>query len=216
MATQYSIVFVNNSTKPGAVCLYQQPDDFLRNMNEIKTLAWFTKRTNPGTKARFAWNPDYCFIWDDLIDSEPGSVVDASQTVACDLNEKNGITLSKVNDAYRFGEPMEMGQPGMLMVRSDSTVPAHEAVAGYGLAGSGLFVVPVLPNYNVVFRPMQPNRFFITFGDFQTGQVLDLEAITENSAEVAFPGNIYSMVATLNADDTWTIKQNHTLLSEEG
>lgn len=214
MSTQYSIVFVNNSTKPGAVCLFQQPADFNKDLNGIRSLAWFTKRTNPGTKARFAWNPDYCFIWDDLIDTEPGRVVDASQTMPADLNEKNGITLSKVNDAYRFGEPMQMGQPGALIIRSDNTVPANEAVAGYGLANSGLFVVPVAPNYNYMFRPTRPNQFYITFGNFQTGQILDLEAIT-HCAEITFPGNIYSMVATLNEDDTWTVKQNHTLLAED-
>lgn len=216
MATPYSIVFINKSGRTGDVCLYQStPKQFIRPEPESGhlTLAWFTKKTNTGTKARFAWNTDFCFIWDDLINTEPGRVVDASQTVEAGLYENNAITLSKKKGAYEFTDQSSIDRFG-LSVMVDNSVPKNEVVVGYGMAGSGLFAVPVAYNMMYQFIPQGRTEYHIAFGDFETGQILDVPAM-ECTAAVDFPPNVYSMQATLNEDNTWTIIPNRTLLSEE-
>ena len=53
--------------------------------------------------------------------------------------------------------------------------------------------------------PTQPN-YYIIFGEFMLGQVLDLEQIT-NNAQINFPPNVYQMYAILGPDNQWTITQ---------
>jgi hypothetical protein len=53
-----------------------------------------------------------------------------------------------------------------------------------------------------VFTPHP--EYWIAFGNFTTGETIDSSSMT-NPAQIVFPPNVYSMTATLNADDTWTI-----------
>lgn len=215
----FSIVFVNKSGRAGTVCLYQGTDSIrvqpeVNDENKLLTLAWFTKKTNPGTKAKFGWNYEFCFVWDDLIDAEPGRVVDAGEIVKIDdPSEKNGIMLSKKNGAYQFGEPFGLSRPG-LYIRTDSYVARNEAVAGIGMAGLGTFVRPMGINSAYEFFLMGRPEYHIAFGDFETGQILDTEAL-EHKSPVAFPPNVYSMLVTLNEDNSWTAVPNRMLSDEE-
>lgn len=217
----FSIVFVNKSGRAGTVCLYQgAPSLHLRpdagEGNELYTLAWFCKKTNPNTRVKFGWDFKFHFVWDDLIDMVPGRVVDAGEIVDAGdgfYGEGKGIRLSKKNGAYQFGETFETGRPGYL-IQTDSTVPKREAVVGIGMAGAGTFVRPVHINYMYEFTPRGPLEYHIAFGDFETGQILDLEKLTCHT-QVDFPPNVYSMLVTLNADDTWTVEPNRMLAHEE-
>lgn len=49
-----------------------------------------------------------------------------------------------------------------------------------------------------------PPRTWLTFGQFQQGQVLDIGAII-NSAKIDFPAGVYAITVTLNGDDTFTV-----------
>ncbi|HEV8432375.1 MAG TPA: hypothetical protein VGR95_03105 [Thermoanaerobaculia bacterium] len=80
------------------------------------------------------------------------------------------------------------------------------------MAGWGTTVVQALPNFQTVFTPRP--RFFITFGNYSRGQVLDTRLIT-TKAEISFPPGVLSMTATLNPDFTWTITQTPLLLEDE-
>lgn len=216
--TEYSIVFVNKSTQAGTACLYQgteplilQPD---ADQSELFTLAWFTKKTNPNTKVKFGWNYEFCFVWDDLIDAEPGRVVDAGETVKCDaFTDNNFIRIEKANGAYRFKGPGNLERMG-LFVHSENTVPHKEAVAGIGMAGSGTFVRYMAPNMMYAFMLRSRPQYFIAFGDFETGQILDVEKLP-CTQEVTFPPNVYSMLVTLHEDNTWTVVPNRMLSADE-
>jgi len=48
--------------------------------------------------------------------------------------------------------------------------------------------------------------YWITFGSFEPGEVLDIESISTKKP-IHFERGVYSMTAILNWDNTWTVFQ---------
>lgn len=200
-ATNYSINFYNNSTMPGNICVYQQDPDVTNPY--VMSLAWFTKLTNPGTKASFTWGISYSFVWDETGQLIPGVIFDASQTLPASLLNNNSITLSKADGAYQFTNQASTSNTGTLYVNNEFTVPPLEASVGIGMSGAGTFVKQAQPNMTFDFTPHP--EYWVTFGDFVKGEVLDITEIT-NNAPVIFPPNVYAMDVILDQSNRWTIK----------
>ncbi|MFI5138274.1 MAG: hypothetical protein ACHQIM_10640 [Sphingobacteriales bacterium] len=198
----YSINFFNNSSMPGSICVFQQSPD-TSNPN-VFALAWFAKFTNPNTRLSFSWNLDYCFIWDETGQLVPGITFNASEVLPAGLTDNNTVTLTKGDGAYQFVDQTTGGQPGSLTINCDVTIPPNQASVGIGMSGAGTFAMQAAPNMAYLFTP-QP-QYWVAFGNFEQGQALDAGEIT-NSAQVAFPPNIYAMDVKLNMDNTWTITQ---------
>jgi hypothetical protein len=199
----YTLVFRNNSTNAWNACVYQtQPD--IANY-EVMSLAWFSKPAAPTTQVKFEWSIDYSYVWDETGPLVPGVVFDASQTWAADLSTKNQITLTHPNTPYSYYTFTNQGpgaNQGSLYITTDGTVPLNMAAVGIAMSGAGTFVCSAQPNLNLIFTPLP--KYWITFGSFEQGEVLDLTELT-NSAEVAYPAGVYTMFATLNQDNTWSI-----------
>jgi hypothetical protein len=70
------------------------------------------------------------------------------------------------------------------------------------MSGSGIFAAQAQPNANLVITPHP--QYWIAFGRFMRGQVLDPNAIVRK-AEVVFPTGVASCTATYGADGSWTI-----------
>ncbi|HWS72882.1 MAG TPA: hypothetical protein VN605_12255, partial [Thermoanaerobaculia bacterium] len=64
------------------------------------------------------------------------------------------------------------------------------------------FVVPAQPSIDVSFSP-HPS-YWVTFGDYVKGQVLDTQQVTKK-AEVPYDNNVYAMYAILGRNNQWTI-----------
>lgn len=198
---EYSLYFVNNSTQTGDACIYQQDPD--TNDPNVMSLAWFAKAAAPTTNVNFDWTIDYSFVWSETGTLVPGVMFTASQTWAADLSLTNEVQFTKNGGAYTFQNQTQGPQAGTLYVREDSTIPSNQASVGIGMSGSGTFAVQAQPNVTAMFTPHP--EYWITFGSFVKGQVLDTTTIT-NAANIAFPANTYSMTAILNADNTWTVQ----------
>lgn len=84
-----------------------------------------------------------------------------------------------------------------------------EASVGIGMSGSPTFAVQAQSNMSLMFTP-HPN-YWITFGNFESGQVLDLEAITDCSM-VEYKENCYEMTAILKGDNTWEVEATNEAL----
>ncbi len=197
---QYTIKAINNSTNAGNLAVFQQDPDL--GVSNVLSLAWFSKFTNPKTTVNFRWTIDYNFVWSETGQLIPGVIFDASQTFAANLQNTNKITLTHAGGAYDFINQTKGPQPGILYITEDSTIPLKQASVGIGMSGFGTFVVQAQPNFNLTFTPHP--QYFIAFGDFEQGEVLDIGQIN-NPAEVAFPPGVFSMTAILNADNSWTI-----------
>lgn len=202
MGNKYTLTFKNNSTNAWTVAVYQT-DPALQATTNALSLAWFAKAAATGTSIDFTWTIDYNFVWMESGILKPGVVFKASQSPAADLNASNKINFTQMaNGAFTFAN-QSAGQPsGSLLVQQDGTIPLNTASVGIGMSNAGTFVVPAQPNINITFSPHP--QYWIAFGNYQQGQVLDTAQITA-PANVAFPINTYSMTAILDGSNKWTV-----------
>jgi rhizosphere induced protein len=199
----YQLNFKNNSSQTGNACVFQTDPDL--GVYNVMSLAWFAKSAFPTTSIQFTWSIDYCFTWSRQGTLTPGVVYQAAQTWTADLSTKNAIDFRKdiSLDAYTFENQTAGPQEGNMYIYEKKTVGINECSVGIGMSGSGTFVVASQPNMQLQFTPHP--KYWITFGSFTQGEVLDIEAITSTAQELAFPVNDYSLNVTLNADNTWSV-----------
>jgi hypothetical protein len=200
----YSILFTNNSSNSGSLCIYQTNDNHSTNP-EVVPLAWFCKAVHPTTQISFVWKQDYNFIWSDTKEIKQGMSFRTSQTWDANLTNKNYIELDYIENAYTFQNLKQGEEKGKFYIKQSAKLPYKKGSVGIGMSGKGIFMIPVQANINIILE--HKPRYWITFGCFKENQVLNLTEIT-NKIEVTFPLNLYSMAATLNLDNTWSISAN--------
>jgi hypothetical protein len=196
--------FVNNSNVPGSFMVFQQ----LEGGYQLNSLAWFARYAYPNTTLRFDWDDAaYDFVWAASGNITPGIVINASQVVPANLSAGNQISFSydAANRTFNLHNLSSGSPAGTLAVRQDSSIPMNAVAVGIGMSGAPTVVVQGSPNMTVTFTPRP--TYWVAFGTFQQGQLLDIETITQ-PVQVVFPPNVVSMTATLNADNTFTISQN--------
>lgn len=201
-SVNYTLQFRNNSTNPGNIIVFQQDPDL--GVPNVFPLAWFSKYTYPLTNAEFTWAIDYNFVWEETGPLVPGVVFKATQDPPANLTTSNQITLEydAGNGAYYFADQGPGPRPGNLYIRESASVPLKQASVGIGMSGAGTFAVQAQPNLSLTFTPHP--RYYVAFGTFTKGEVLDIQEIT-NAAEVAYPAGVYHMMVVLNDDHTWSI-----------
>jgi rhizosphere induced protein len=199
MSVKYSLTFNNRSRNTGNACVYQTAPN--NELSQVMSLAWFSKRAHPTTSIRFDWTIDYSFMWDVTSVLVPGVRFDASQNWPADLSTTNQVTFTLEDGAYTFKDQGK-GTAGSLIIIQDGTLPHKHASVGIGMSGAGAFVVQAQPNLTEVFTPHP--KYWITFGNYEAGQVMDTQSLTL-AQELDFPENVYAMTVTLNDDNTWTV-----------
>lgn len=201
MDLTYSVTFINHSNNLWDICIYQKDDNI--GVPNVFSLAWLTSRSHPGDHHEFNWNLDYNFVWADTGELAPGVCFVADQSLSADLSTSNQITFTQTRDScYTFCNQTKGPGSGSLFITEDSTITTKRVAVGIGMNGIGTFVIGAQPNNNLIFTP-QP-EFWICFGDFEQGQVLDLRYMN-NAAQIKFADHIYAKTVILNADNTWTI-----------
>ncbi|MGE5672447.1 MAG: hypothetical protein ACM3XM_00985 [Mycobacterium leprae] len=205
---KYELQVVNNSTNAMSVCVYQtMPEDV--TIPGIMSTAWFAKRLYPTTHARFDWSLNYQFLWDETGELLPGISFDADQAWDADLTSNNMVTLHCDEDgAYTFQDLTTNSRSlGSLVVLQDGSIPLKEASVGIGMGNSPAYVFQAQPNMSLVFTPHP--LYWVTFGDYRQGQVLDTTQIT-NKIQVAFPPNVYTMGVQIDASNRLSLIQPST------
>jgi hypothetical protein len=201
--TNYSLAVVNNSTEFQDICVYQKPGDL--GVASAHVIAWLAAPAWPNTTVDFEWSPEYCFVWSQTGQLSPGTTVQASEIVPADPGDRaaNQTVLDYDQGAFRFvaGDAVDDPELGSLYIREGSTVPPGRASVGIGMSGRPTFLVDAEPNMRVAFTP-HPG-YWVTAGSFKSGQVLDLEAIT-NEAQVPFDVT-RAMQAVLGPTNTWEV-----------
>jgi rhizosphere induced protein len=199
--TVFQINFANDSKNAGNFMVFQQDPNL--TMPGLKSLAWITKYANPNTQGFFSWNLNYNFSWMESESITPGINSGTSQSFFAgeDLLTLNGITLT-YDKGYNFIDPIDENPVGSLYIKQDATIPLDRAFVGIGMSGAPTFMVPAQPNMELTFAPKP--EYWIAFGEFNQGQVINIQEMT-NSAQINFPPGITKMKAILNIDNTWTI-----------
>lgn len=204
--TAYTVTVTNNSAGLADFCVYQSTES--PQVPNAKSLAWLTRSAPPSSAVRFNWNLDYSFVWGNGTPA-PGSVFQPGQVLSADptVRAEQQAELDYAAGQYLLARNRFVAdpQPGNLYIRELSSLPiGDDALVGIGMSGAGTHVVPTLPNQNLVFaaRP----TYFIAAGTFAQGEVLDVEEVTGGSAALSFPPGVFELAATLNADNTWTVR----------
>jgi hypothetical protein len=215
MATYYSLQVTNHALEPGTFCVYTTYPDNNVHLN-LQSLAWFTKAAEPKTILTFDWSLDYTFVWCETGELKPKVRFRASQAFPADPNkpELSKVFLDKADSgAYGFtpNAPGNWTTPaGTLGIYTGSHIPNKEVSTGIGLGGSPALVVSAAPNMGYTFTPKI--SYFIAYGSFTKGEVLDLNAMT-CIQEIAFPFNVYDVGVTLNEDNTWSVDNRSPLMA---
>ncbi len=202
MATQYSLTCFNNSSQLGSFAVFQRAPALTVPAN-VFSLAWFTRPAHPNTQVTFQWTVDYSFVWSETGILQPGITFNASQTVPADPFVQNFTQLTEdVYGATYFTPPDTSGAVGSLTIQQLSNVVPNRTSVGVGMSGAGTFVVQAAPNMTAVFTP-HPN-YWVIFGNYQTGQVMDIENVT-GQVEATYAGSLTSRTVLLQPNNLLAI-----------
>ncbi len=197
---QYSVVFYNDSSMAAAACLYQTGAG-LTVPGVAHSVAWLAKTAAPTTTIKFQWSTDYSFYWAETGKLGTGAMLSGSQMWP--VGTLNQVTLTHAAGYYTLNNQIAGADPANYYIDQDKSIPANMAAAGLGMAGQATFAVQAQPNFTLIFKPAP--SYFIAFGKYTNGQVLD-PAKVPNAAALVFPPNIFSLAATLTASNTWKIE----------
>ena len=75
------------------------------------------------------------------------------------------------------------------------------------MSGSPVLAVQAGPNLSFIFKPHP--RYWVCFGNYYEGEVIDLNEMT-NAQEIKFGPNEYALHATLLANNTWKVESAAT------
>lgn len=198
--TTCTLLFRNESTKEGAVCVFQT--DASLGVPEAQPVAWLVKSAAPKTSVLFQWLTRYCFVWAQTCHLSPGVVVRSSQVWPSTPRARNEVVFRREQQTYTFAPAEREGTEGTLSIITDATVERDQAVIGIGMAELPTFLVPARPDQVVTFQP-QPS-YWITFGQFAPGQIVEQEA---RAAAVALPFSptVDAVAAVLRPDQSWLV-----------
>lgn len=200
--TTYSLTCLNNSQLHGSFAVFQKAPPMTVPGN-VFSLAWFARPAAPGSRVTFTWNLDYSFVWSETGLLQPGINFSATQVIPADPNGQNLVQLTQDSvGATTFANPSAAGALGSLTVQQLSNVAPSRTSVGIGMAGSGTFAVQAAPNMTAVFTP-HPN-YWVMFGNFETGDVIDIEDVT-GAVEATYGGALTSRTAALGLNNLITV-----------
>jgi rhizosphere induced protein len=202
-STGYQVKVINNSEVDDRNAILFQ--EIPKMPEDAVTLAWLSKMCHAGTEITHKWNVDYNFVWGQAGSLAPGTMFEAGQKVAADLERKNTVTLMYEKGGFKFGPSRFSGKKGLLYVNEDRSVPgpgnSDQGVVGVGMSGFGTFIVPTLPNNAASFTPKP--TYYLAFGKFEQGEVMDINQLT-NPEKLQFKNGTTKAVATFDGTD-WEI-----------
>jgi hypothetical protein len=199
---QHNLWFVNGSVRSGKVCVYHDKSNVKSNDLDLDVLAWMLTGANPSVVVQFTWTIDYNFAWFNY--ESPRS----QEFKPADLSTTNSIVLSHNQYGFYFQQPQSVSVNQQLLISEDDSLPSvNNAVVGIGMHDAGTFGAAVTPNNKLTFTPATKLSYWISFGQY-TFEVNDPLIIStlNNPGKISFPYGVYTMTATLNQDNTWTIK----------
>lgn len=196
MSTTYTLSIDNQSTQSGDFCIFQEIPDV--NVPNIVTLAWLSKTAHPTSVLTFDWSLDYSFFWSTQRDLRAGARVKAVQSWPANLTTNNKVTLDRSDDAYTFVDLTQGAYGGNLYIHQTGQVQSDDASVGIAMSGKGAFAVSSQPNMNIIMTPKP--TYYVVFGQFIEGEVIDIAEVTNSAYKVEFKGTT-SMSLVFNANN---------------
>lgn len=198
MSDLYTLNVQNNSTQTGSFCVFQEQPDI--NLPGITTLAWLAKPAHPSTLLEFEWGLDYSFVWSKSTNLKPGTIVKTSQAWDANLSTMNKVKFDLSDGAYTFADQEQGAHEDNLYIEQTNRITSNDACVGIGMSGKGTFLVSSQPNMNIIMTPKP--TYWLVFGDFKEGEVLDTTKITETALRLEYKGT-RAMNVEFTGNNTW-------------
>ncbi len=197
MSTKYNVVIRNKSLMNENMCIFQKLPNQSGN---IFSLAWFSKHCYSHTSLTFEWVVEYCAHWAETGILKPGISFRAAQMVEADPSDQknNSFGLTLLNGAYMFTSTTKQADAGTIGIFPDNNIPNLQASIGIGMNGEPAFATQALMNDNFIFEPKV--RYYLVFGNYEQGMVMDLTASTD-AFEIIFPKNVFQREIELGDDN---------------
>jgi hypothetical protein len=148
---------------------------------------------------------NFSFAWAESGELVPGVFFEAGEIIEADPSdkEKSKAYFDRQNDAYLFWTRGDASDPakGALSITTSGNIPNERASIGVGINGKAALAVNATPNYQFTFIPKI--QYFLAFGSFREGVVLNLNSMVRNICKIEFPINVYDLQVVLNEDNTW-------------
>jgi hypothetical protein len=163
--------------------------------------AWFAMPASSQTTLTFDWGIQYDFVWMESGKLAPGITFTAQEVTPAALPATSQINLTYAEGAFGFADQGQ-GQPDMLMISCDGTIPLDTASLGIGMAGSATVLMQAQPNMTYTFPPTL--NYFMTLADVTQGEIIDPTKLPF-IVPLVFPPGIMALTVTCNADGTVTV-----------
>jgi hypothetical protein len=204
MSDKYILNVKNNSTQTGSFCIYQEVPD--TNLPGITTLAWLAKPAHPSTLLEFEWNTQYCFVWSKTTGKKSGTMIKTSQTWDANLSTLNHVNFDYVGGDYTFSDQSQGDYEGNLYIDQTKRVVSNDASVGIGMSGKGSFMVSSQPNMKFIITPKP--TYWLLFGDYEEGDVLDITQVTDSAVKLLYKGTKVVNVE-FTGNNTWNVLPNN-------
>lgn len=196
----YTIHFTNQSANFWNVCIFQKEEGW-------ESIAWITKKVYTGTSVEFTWVVEYCFTWLETGNINQGISYTARQVVPIMQGYENTATLDFNNGFFFTDISQNTGSENSLCINQSNNIPVNCALIGIGMAGSPIVTLPAQPNVGIVFTPKEQPIYWITFGDYISGQPIDMNQMTAPYLELKFPPNVNSLYVSIDQGNEWHVSQ---------
>lgn len=204
MAGLYSLRLTNNSPLGGNMCLYQRHPD-QESQADLFSLAWQCQNCPPGSTVTFSWSLDLGFAWAETGPLGPGAFFVPAQSIRADPNTagKRSVIFRSADQGYELEAGPAEPEAGYLNFQTDNSLPLNRMAVALTVSGRPAFVRPAGPNLGFTFMP-EPH-YWVAFGPFEAGQVLDSSELVM-ATEVTFPAGKRSAQAAFQRDCSWAVR----------
>jgi rhizosphere induced protein len=201
---QYSLRCVNQSAQSWYFYLFQRMTD--QSANSIYSLVWMISPYKIATRSYmiFVWSPDYCFSWLNTGSLQVGVIPNSGGVTDATPTTGNSATFDIEDDTPKFSAPNAGSPSSDFLIMGGSHIPNSVFSTGIGMSDFAAFAQQSYPNVAQSFSTQITLGLAATTIPLRVSEILSQDNIP-NATMFTFPLNTYYLVATLGADNSWTI-----------
>lgn len=208
MTTRYEVKFENDSYYDEDICIYATSPDSVVKGNNLMSLAWICKPVKARTNVKLEWQLDYSFVWSKTCLLSPGEIFESCEANLADpygINGPRAVNFNNEQGIYSFSKDSITRKIGTdrLEIFTGDSIPDSEVSIGIGINDNPILVVNAALNRN--FFCITKLKYWIAFGEFAQGEVLELSSL-ECCHEINFSHNPFAKTVKtiiLSENKTW-------------
>ncbi|MCY1669176.1 hypothetical protein [Rhizobium sp. SL86] len=196
---EYRLTCINNSDMHGNFVLYQRPERS-EGSAHIRSLAWQSRATAPGTRVTFCWQTSTAFIWGEHGEYGGSPRFITSQEIEADIDRDNLVDLR----AGPFGAPAFSNLRATpssdgLTIRQLNARFDYPIFHGIARDSAPLLIAPFHMNVSTTFV-VDPVTYWVHFNDCRAGELLD-QAQLDGSQRLEFTASRPAQTVSMGTDN---------------